>query len=142
MTGAPITIDDAGPFPSDHALLERAARAARELMGRPDLEVAIRVTADAEIGELHGRFLGDPSPTDVMSFDLDDSADVVVNAEQAAREAAADGHDVAAELALYVVHGVLHVCGHDDHDPVARMAMRAAERRVMAQLGLAYRAVD
>jgi len=41
----------------------------------------------------------------------------------------------ARELALYVVHGALHLCGFDDHDPEQRAAMRLAERAVMSSLG-------
>ena len=41
-----------------------------------------------------------------------------------------------AELALYVIHGLLHLCGHDDHDEAGAAAMRERERHYLRQLGL------
>jgi hypothetical protein len=46
------------------------------------------------------------------------------------------GHDVQAELALYVIHGLLHLCGYDGRDPADAAAMRARERHYLALLGL------
>ncbi len=60
----------------------------------------------------------------------------------ARRVAKACGHAVRAEVALYIVHGLLHVLGHDDTTPSARRRMRAAERVVMRRLALDYTPVD
>lgn len=110
--------------------------------GRPELTLAVVFVSDAELARLHGEHLGDPSPTDVMAFDLGEAGrgpagELYVSVERA--RAVARERDLApeAELLLYVVHGCLHLCGHDDHAPRARARMRAAERAVLARLGVA-----
>ena len=57
-------------------------------------------------------------------------------AEMAARTAGAAGTDPLAELTLYVVHGLLHLCGFDDVTPDAAQAMRRREAEVLARLGV------
>ncbi len=88
---------------------------------------------------MHAEWLDDASPTDVLSFDLSDeiseAGEIVVSHTCARRTARARRVDPRRELALYIVHGILHLCGHDDHAQRARAAMRAAERRVLATLG-------
>jgi len=108
--------------------------------GRPELTLSVVFVSDAELARLHAEHLGDPSPTDVMAFDLGaegggPAGEVYVSVERA--RAVARERDLApeAELLLYVVHGCLHLCGHDDHAPRARARMRAAERAVLARLG-------
>lgn len=118
------------------AFVLEVVRAALRHGGRPDAEVSVLLTDDAGIADLHGRFLGDPTPTDVMSFALDDGIDLVVSVPCARREARRRGHRWRDELALYLVHGVLHACGHDDHATRARARMRRAERAILATLAL------
>jgi probable rRNA maturation factor len=64
------------------------------------------------------------------------TGEVVLSVDTARREAARRGHSPYDELLLYAVHGVLHLLGHDDHDPLRRRRMRAAERRALAALGV------
>lgn len=94
---------------------------------------------DAELTRLHARWLADRSPTDVISFDLSEGrrrmGELYVSVACARRVARQRGVSPARELALYVAHGVLHLCGHDDHRPRERAAMRAAERAILAKLG-------
>src|SRR5690606_23931887 len=85
-------------------LLERVVTATLDHAGRRDLAVSLLLTDDAGIAALHGRFLGDPRETDVMSFDTDGTADVVVNVARARREAQRRGTTIRSEIALYVVH--------------------------------------
>lgn len=127
---------------TERALVERVVAAVRDYVERPDLEVSLLLTDDEEIGELHDQFLGDPSPTDVMSFEMDDGAELVVSVETATRVANEAGHDVDAEVALYIVHGMLHTVGYDDIDDADRQRMREAERAIMNNLQLQVRAVD
>jgi rRNA maturation RNase YbeY len=68
--------------------------------------------------------------------------DLVVSVERAHAIAADTGHAPQNELALYVVHGLLHACGFDDLDAAARREMRAAERVVLDRLGLEVATVD
>ena len=119
-----------------------AARAALEWGGRPELELSVVLVDEPTMTDLHLRFLDDPSPTDVIAFDLGAegggvAAEVYVSVDQARLVAAERGRDERAELVLYVVHGVLHLCGYDDHEEAERRAMRAAEVAVLDGLGLA-----
>ena len=124
------------------AFVRRVIAATLDFAGCPDREVAVLLTGDSEIAKLHGEFANDPTPTDVLSFTTDDAIDVVVSVECARREAQRRGHAIRAELALYIVHGILHACGYDDVDPRARRLMREAERTVLEDLGQRVSPVD
>ena len=124
---------------SDDDIAE-AARAALAHGGRAELDVDVVLVGDATLTELHGRFLDDPTPTDVITFDLGEegggpAAEVYASVECALRVAAERGLDPAYELSLYVVHGALHLCGFDDVDDAPRAEMRAAETTVLTSLG-------
>lgn len=132
-----VAYDVPGELEADAA--ERAARAAYAEGEVEGADLTLIFVSDEALAELHGRFLDDPSPTDVMAFDLTEGAvlehEVYVSVDCARRVARARGVSVERELALYVVHGVLHLAGHDDHDIEARARMRAAEGRVLRALG-------
>lgn len=127
---------------TERVLIERVVAAVRDYVARPELEVSLLLTDDEEIAALHDTYLGDPTPTDVMSFEIDNGAEIVVSVETAQRVAVAAGHDVHAEVALYIVHGLLHTVGFDDIDDDDRRRMRAAERAIMKRLQLHVREVD
>ena len=82
------------------------------------------------------------TPTDVLSFPLSEphskklAGELVIGAEVALEQATQRGHDVQAEIALYVIHGLLHLCGFDDKSERAAAAMRKRERHYLALLGL------
>ena len=103
----------------------------------PD-ELGVVFMTDAGLAGLHARFLSDPSTTDVITFEgepaLGSGGEICVSADAAARYAAGRGRAFADEMALYVVHGWLHLAGHDDIAPAARRAMRRAETRALAVL--------
>lgn len=134
-----VTRDVEGCEVSD-AQLVAAVEAALEYGGEAGREVSLALVADPTLAELHERFLGDPSPTDVMSFHLGDDAgqwgEVVVSVDRARAEAAERGLPFERELVLYAVHGTLHLCGFDDHEDDDVAAMRAAEAAVLDRLGL------
>jgi probable rRNA maturation factor len=103
--------------------------------------LSVAVVDDGEIQRVHHEFLGLDTPTDVLSFPLGPAdgsgpggvfGEVVVSAETALREARRRGLLPEEELALYAIHGALHLVGFDDHDPASRRAMRRAERRYLA----------
>jgi probable rRNA maturation factor len=127
---------------SDRALLRRAVAATLAFAGQPDKPVSLLLTDDAGIARLHAEYLDDPTPTDVMSFDVDGEAEIVVSVQTASRVARQRGHTARAELALYVVHGLLHTLGYDDIAARDRARMRAAERAVLQRLRLVVHAVD
>ena len=125
-------------------LTDEAVRAAVEAAlahgGRAGLAVEVVLLDDPSLATLHDQWLGDPSVTDVMAFDLGDegegpAAEVYASVDRARELARERGVDWGRELALYLVHGTLHLCGHDDHEDEERAAMRAAEAAVMEALG-------
>ncbi|MFM8805506.1 MAG: rRNA maturation RNase YbeY [Planctomycetia bacterium] len=127
--------------------LERLVRRALAAEGIGRAEIGIVLVDDRRIAAVHRRWLGVPGPTDVITFDLSAGAagpadngplagDIVVSTETARRMARAVGWTPRQELAYYIVHGILHLTGHDDHDPADRRAMRARERAVMKACGL------
>lgn len=120
--------------------IERTVEQALRYGGRSGAHLEVVVVDDATLAELHQRFLGDPSLTDVMAFDLGSAGggpegEIFVSAERARAVAAVRAGDARRELALYLVHGALHLCGFDDHEPAARQRMRAAEACVLEELG-------
>ena len=127
----------------DRPLTRKAVRAAAPDAWR-GVTVSVVVVDDAQITDLNQRFLGKRGPTDVLAFPLqgpDGSArptigEVVVSAERAAAEAKARGLPVQDELCLYAIHGVLHLCGYDDHTPAARRVMCAREADALEASGL------
>ncbi|MCR9248451.1 MAG: rRNA maturation RNase YbeY [bacterium] len=137
-----LEVLDHGRPRTERAFLRRVVRAALAHGRREDMPVSLLLTDDAEIARVHADYLDDPTPTDVISFDIDGSAELVVSVETARRTAKELGHTVRAEVALYVVHGILHVCGYDDHRPKDRARMRRAEREVMRALRLQVHEVD
>ena len=90
--------------------------------------VAVVLVSDRRIAALHGEFMGDPSPTDVITFL---HGEVVVSAETARREARARGLPVPREVALYAIHGLLHLAGWTDTDPRSAAAMRAMQGKIL-----------
>jgi len=122
---------------------ERLARALA-LVPRRVRRVHVELVADAEMDRLHRRHAGVPGTTDVLTFPASDPADpsapvevdIVACVDEAARRAAEFGHPPERELLLYALHGVLHCCGHDDHDPAAFARMHAEEDRLLALIGV------
>ncbi len=108
----------------------------------PDLEVSLLLTDDREIAKIHHRHLGSRRPTDVLSFLVDGTAEIVVSVECARRRAKHMGHTIRAETALYIIHGILHVCGLDDQHAADRRRMRAAEQQILTSLNLRVTPVD
>lgn len=137
-----LEVVDRGRPRTPRAFVARVVREVLAFANRPELPVSLLLTGDAEIAALHARHLGDPSPTDVMSFAVDGGAEVVVSVATARAAAKQLGHEARAEVALYIVHGLLHVLGHDDVAPRARARMRAAESQVLQRLGLDVAPVD
>lgn len=103
-------------------------------------DVSVALVDDAAIAELHERWLGVPGPTDVIAFPLlaEGDADlllgeVVVSSDTAMRQATERGHPPERELLLYVVHGVLHLLGYDDHDPEDRQRMHQRQEQLLEE---------
>ncbi|MFT7487205.1 MAG: putative rRNA maturation factor [Candidatus Paceibacteria bacterium] len=138
--GSSLTWDVSVPEGVDEKELAAAVQAALIHGGDPSRELEVIYVSDKTLAELHERFLSDASPTDVMAFDLGDdeegpSGEVYVSVDCASRIASERAVSLQRELALYTVHGCLHLCGFDDHEPEDRAAMRLAESVVLGGLG-------
>jgi probable rRNA maturation factor len=102
--------------------------------------ISIAVVDDATIAKLHGEFLNDPMPTDVLSFVLERSeqmleGEVIASADTAKTSAGRYHWPATEELLLYIIHGTLHLVGYDDTTPKLRKQMRAKEREYLEQVG-------
>jgi probable rRNA maturation factor len=125
----------------DRGRMREVVRVVLEGEGAADAEISLAFVDNPTIHRLNQRFLQHDEPTDVLSFPLSEpnakrlSGELVIGAEVALAQANARGHDVQAELALYVIHGLLHLCGRDDHDEADAAAMRERERHYLQRLG-------
>jgi probable rRNA maturation factor len=108
--------------------LAELARRTLRAEGIEDAELSLSFVDEAEIEDLHVRYLHEPGPTDVLSFPLDGEddrgvrvlGDVVISPVVAARN---NPDDPAGELRLLVVHGVLHLLGYDHEEDAERAEM-------------------
>jgi probable rRNA maturation factor len=104
----------------------------------PTGDLSIVFLTDPELARLHGEFMNDPSPTDVITFEgnplLGTAGEICVSADTASAYARAHGRDFSTELTLYMVHGWLHLAGYDDLVPEKKRAMRRAESRALRLL--------
>jgi len=142
-----INIDNQQDF-LESALLQRAARLTLDLESAPvDADITIVLTDDAQLHELNKEFLGVDAPTDVLSFPASESdpetgtpylGDILISIPRAAQQAQAAGHSVEAEVQLLVVHGTLHLMGHDHAEAEEKARMWDAQAEVMSKLGLSY----
>lgn len=129
-------------IPINRASFREIARTVLEGEGVTDAEISLAFVDNATIHQLNKRFLQHDEPTDVLSFPLSEPAsktlagELVIGVEVAQRESSERGHDVQAELALYVIHGLLHLCGEDDKIPEAAQHMHQRERYYLTTLGL------
>ena len=128
--------------PIDRARMRAAVRVVLADENVADYEISLAFVDNSTIHRLNLRYLQHDEPTDVLSFPLSEpnaarlAGELVLGVEVAAEQAAARGHDVQDELILYVIHGLLHLCGYNDHDDADRAAMRERERVYLRQLGL------
>jgi probable rRNA maturation factor len=125
----------------DRRQMREVVRAVLAGEGVADADISLAFVDNATIHTLNKRYLDHDEPTDVLSFPLSDKAaklagELVIGVEVARGQATERGHDVQAELALYVIHGLLHLCGFDDTTDEAAARMRQRERHYLKELGL------
>jgi probable rRNA maturation factor len=130
-------------------LLENAARTAADLAlaraAEPDPPLAMLETVEVALvddetsARVHQDFMGVEGATDVITFH---HGELVISAPVAIRQAAEFGEPPLRELLRYIVHGLLHLAGHDDADPADRRRMEAAQEDIVAQLWTAEMARD
>jgi probable rRNA maturation factor len=155
----PLSIEDA------FALLESAVGETARVVGLDGCEVELTLCGDAEMERLNFDHMGERGPTDVLSFPLhewsvdgvhshladDDGVsppgpmmlgDLVIDVDQAVRQAAEGSLSPLEELVLLAIHGTLHLLGHDHAELDEEAAMRHAEHSVLSTLHRKHREID
>lgn len=131
----------------DPAMLRNSIGEALRRFEVAGAEISIAVVSDNEIATLHQEYLNISGPTDVLTFDLsaapsDSQAprglegELVLSAETAMRCALQNKHSPAAELALYAVHGLLHLLGMNDKDEQEAAKMHRLEDEILMAVGV------
>jgi probable rRNA maturation factor len=126
----------------DRARMREIARTVLDGEKVADAEISLAFVDNATIHALNKRYLDHDEPTDVLSFPLSEpnakrlAGELVIGVEVAIAHAQERGHDVQLELGLYVIHGLLHLCGYGDKSKEAAQEMRQRERHYLARLGL------
>lgn len=136
-------IDQQEALALDYRWLKELARSVLTAEKVPQARINVVLMTDAAIHVQNRRFLHHDEPTDVLTFPLSPpgakrlEAEILISTETA-RAAAAEhgGHPPAHEVALYLVHGLLHLCGYDDHDEADRATMRRREAELLAAAGI------
>lgn len=95
----------------------------------PEIEASI--VSDRTIAKVHAQFLDDPTSTDVITFH---HGEIIVSADTAAREGPAHGLTLDQELALYLIHGLMHLAGWDDHEATEAAEMKRRQEAVLAEV--------
>jgi probable rRNA maturation factor len=117
-----VVLSDRQSLPADHQALIRLAERTLDAEGAGSGELSLSLVTAGEMEELHQRYLGEAGPTDVLAFAMDEDdllGDVVICPEVAATQNA----DLAEELRLLVVHGILHILGYDHEEDEDRRKM-------------------
>jgi probable rRNA maturation factor len=127
----------------DHPALARLVRTVLAAENRRHSSISIALVDDTTIHTLNRAHLGHDWPTDVISFPLSTpeaplAGELVVSAEMACAMARELDVEPFAELSLYVIHGLLHLCGFDDHNDADINRMRQREDELLALNGLTH----
>ena len=112
----PLVLAQPGPHPAVLSDLE---------------EVEVSFIDDVRITQVHAEFMHDPSPTNVITFE---HGEILISTDTALRQAAELAHDPQRECALYIIHGLLHLNGHEDGVEAERETMRWVQEQILAQV--------
>jgi len=139
-----IHIESRFPFSED--LLERAVNTALAHQSASlDSELTIVLTDDSRLHELNRDYLGVDAPTDVLSFPASETdpetgaryiGDILISIQRARAQADTAGHPLESEVQLLVVHGLLHLLGHDHARAKEKARMWKAQAEILKRLGL------
>jgi probable rRNA maturation factor len=126
----------------DEKRMQRLVKTVCKRFGVANAAVDIEVVGDGEIRKLNKKFLNRGNITDCLSFNLSDDSgypskvyQLVINAQMAERQAKKRRHPVEAELALYIIHSLLHCFGFDDRGKKQVQRMHETEDEILQQLG-------
>jgi probable rRNA maturation factor len=122
--------------------VKQAARHVLEQEGIKEAKISLAFVDNTTIHRINKQFLDHDEPTDVITFPLSGKGakklegELVIGVEVGLEQAKELGHTVEQELTLYVIHGILHLCGYDDRNAKDSKEMRRMERKYLAELKL------
>lgn len=93
--------------------------------------IEINLVSDSVIADVHGQFMDDPTPTDVITFQ---HGEIFVSTDTAARVSEEHGHSPTREALLYMIHALLHLNGHHDQIPAERSEMHAIQDSILQKI--------
>ncbi len=133
--------------------LERVASQVLNVQGvSADSELSLVIVRQERIRELNVKYLGRDRPTDVIAFSMlpeqqrkespfvtppegpKQLGEVIISCPQAILQAQEQGHSVKREMAILVIHGILHILGYEDERPEVEPVMRAREQEVLKEI--------
>ena len=138
-----IEVNNESTYVIDEAALQRLATYCLDAMRvHPDAEIAIVLVDEAAMEQLHVQWMGEPGPTDVLSFPMDELrpgnddvitpagvlGDVVLCPQVAEVQAEGAGHSTMDELLYLTAHGILHLLGFDHAEPEEEKEMFSLQR--------------
>lgn len=94
-------------------------------------EIEVNLVTDEVIAQVHEDFMNDPSPTDVITFH---HGEIFISLDTAEREGVKFGHTTEQEALLYLIHGLLHLNGHDDQTTTEREVMKQLQEEILAKI--------
>ena len=144
--------NESGADIDETALAELATFVLAEMGVNPLAELSVLLVDEQYMSSLHERWMGEPGPTDVLAFPMDELetsrgrnssddedeptaallGDVVLCPSVAAKQAATAGHSPEAELHLLATHGILHLLGYDHGDPAEEREMFGLQARLLS----------
>ena len=136
-----VSIDD-----DIYDVIEKVAKECLKLEGKGlNFEVSVSFVDNEEIQKLNRDYRNVDSPTDVLSFPMDDEetdlyipllGDIVISAERALEQATEFGHSFLREVAYLAAHSMFHLMGYDHMNDEEKQTMRQKEKEVMKILGI------
>jgi probable rRNA maturation factor len=133
--GIEIAVEEVAIAAFARAVLERECQSG-------DWSIAVVLTSDQRLRELHRDYMGIDEKTDVITFPsvagpggVEAGGDIVISVDRAAEQARDYGHSTEDEIRFLVAHGLLHLCGWTDESLDLREAMLARQAQLVAEIG-------
>jgi probable rRNA maturation factor len=141
-----IEVNNESTYDIDEAALQRLASYCLDAMRvHADAEIVLVLVDEAAMEQLHVQWMGEPGPTDVLSFPMDELrpgnddtitpagvlGDVVLCPQVAEVQAEGAGHSTMDELLLLTTHGILHLLGFDHAEPEEEKEMFSLQRDLL-----------
>jgi probable rRNA maturation factor len=141
-----VEVNNESTYDVDEAALARLVGYCLDAMRvHPDAELAIVLVDEAAMEQLHLRYLGEPGPTDVLSFPMDELrpgtddnvtppgllGDIVLCPQVAEIQAEGAGHSTMDEMLVLTAHGLLHLLGFDHAEPEEEREMFSLQRDLL-----------